>query len=86
VVTGAVTQATSYALTSMPMMDAPAAELAACATTRVDPFSDVWTEIEHWLEAQPERTAKSVFLELQQRYPGQFPHVQLPTLQRRVAC
>jgi hypothetical protein len=36
------------------------------------------------LEVQPERTAKSVFQELQQRYPGQFPDVQLRTLQRRV--
>lgn len=53
--------------------------------TRVDPFADVWTEIEQWLEAQPERTAKSVFLEVQQRYPGQFSDGQLRTLQRRVA-
>ncbi len=54
--------------------------------TRVDPFATVWTEIEQWLEAQPERTAKSIFLELQQRYPGHFPDGQLRTLQRRVAC
>jgi hypothetical protein len=53
--------------------------------TRVDPFANVWTEIQQWLEVQPERTAKSVFLELQHRYPGQFPDVQLRTLQRRVA-
>jgi hypothetical protein len=36
------------------------------------------------LAATPERTAKSVFVELQQHYPGQFPDVQLRTLQRRV--
>jgi hypothetical protein len=54
--------------------------------TRLDPFAEVWTEIVQWLEAQPERTAKSVLAELQQRYPGQFPNVQLRTLQRRVAC
>ncbi len=53
--------------------------------TRVDPFVDVWTEIEQWLEAQPERTAKSIFVELQHRYPGRFPDVQLRTLQRRIA-
>jgi hypothetical protein len=35
--------------------------------TRVDPFAEVWTEIEQTLEAQPHRTAKSIFLELQQR-------------------
>lgn len=54
--------------------------------TRVDPFAEVWTEIVQWLEAQPERTAKSVLAELQQRYPGQFLDVHLRTLQRRVAC
>jgi hypothetical protein len=53
--------------------------------TRMDPFADVWTEIEHWLEADPTRTAKSIFGELQQRAPDQYPDVQLRTLQRRVA-
>ncbi len=53
--------------------------------TRVDPFAEVWTEIEQTLEAQPERTAKSIFLELQQRYPGRFTDMQLRTLQRRIA-
>ncbi len=53
--------------------------------TRVDPFAEVWTEIEQVLEVQPERTAKSIFQELQQRYPDTFPDVQLRTLQRRIA-
>jgi len=53
--------------------------------TRVDPFAEVWTEIEQTLEAQPHRTAKSIFLELQQRYPGTFTDMQLRTLQRRIA-
>jgi hypothetical protein len=53
--------------------------------TRPDPFTAVWEDIRQWLEAQPERTAKSVFQELQQRYPSQFPDVQLRTLQRRVS-
>ena len=52
--------------------------------TRPDPFAIVWGTIRQWLELQPERTAKSVFQELQQRFPGQFPEVQLRTLQRRV--
>ena len=52
--------------------------------TRTDPFAAVWAEVAAWLAASPERTAKSVFKELQQRYPGQFPDVQLRTLQRRV--
>jgi hypothetical protein len=53
--------------------------------TRVDPFAEVWTEIEQALEARPERTAKSLFEELQQRYPGSFSDAQLRTLQRRIA-
>ena len=52
--------------------------------TRQDPFEPVWDEICQWLATQPERTAKSVLLELRQRYPGQFPDGQLRTLQRRV--
>ncbi len=52
--------------------------------TRPDPFAAVWDEVAAWLAAHPERTAKSIFVALQQRYPGQFPDVQLRTLQRRV--
>ncbi|MBA3469025.1 MAG: transposase family protein [Herpetosiphonaceae bacterium] len=52
--------------------------------TRIDPFAAVWEEVWAWLSAQPERTAKSVFQDLQHRYPGQFPDGQLRTLQRRV--
>ena len=52
--------------------------------TRVDPFAEVWREIVMLLESSPERTAKSVFGELQERYPGCFPDTQLRTLQRRV--
>jgi hypothetical protein len=52
--------------------------------TRADPFEKVWEEICGWLAETPERTAKSVLLELQQRYPGQYPDEQLRTLQRRV--
>ncbi len=52
--------------------------------TRVDPFEGVWAEVEEMLQASPECTAKSIFLQLQQRYPDQFPDVQLRTLQRRV--
>lgn len=52
--------------------------------TRPDPFAAVWDEVAAWLAAQPERTAKSIFVALQQRYPGQFPDVPLRTLQRRV--
>jgi hypothetical protein len=52
--------------------------------TRKDPFESVWDEVCQWLTAQPERTGKSVFEELQQRYPGQFAKGQLRTLRRHL--
>ncbi|HTE20637.1 MAG TPA: transposase family protein [Armatimonadota bacterium] len=52
--------------------------------TRPDPFEAAWSEVCGWLTAQPERTATSVFHDLQLRYPGQYPDAQLRTLQRRV--
>ena len=52
--------------------------------TRPDPFEAVWAEICGWLASNPERTAKSLFSDLQQHYPGQFTDGQLRTLQRRV--
>jgi hypothetical protein len=61
------------------------AQLPRWWRTRLDPFADVWADIEQWLEANPERTAKSIFIELQQRYPDRYPDVQLRALQRRIA-
>jgi hypothetical protein len=52
--------------------------------TRKDPFELVWDEISGWLEHNPERTAKSLLLELQCRYPGKYSDGQLRSLQRRV--
>ncbi len=52
--------------------------------TRPDPFAAVREEIHAWLAANPERTAKSILQELQQRYPGRYPDGQLRTLQHRV--
>ena len=37
-----------------------------------------------WLEEDLERTSKSLFIELQERYPDQYKEGQLQTLQRRV--
>lgn len=54
--------------------------------SRVDPFAEVWTQVEQWLEADPSRTAKSIFVELQHRFPDRYPDVQLRTLQRRIAA
>jgi hypothetical protein len=53
--------------------------------TRKDPFEAVWDEVCHWLTAQPERNGRSIFDELQQRYPRQFANSQLRTLQRHIA-
>jgi hypothetical protein len=52
--------------------------------TRKDPFEAVWDEVCQWLTEQPERTGRSVFDDLQQRYPGQFANNQLRTLQRHI--
>jgi len=52
--------------------------------TRKDPFEGGWDEICQWLENNPERTAKSLLVALQERYPGQYHDNQLRTLQRRV--
>jgi hypothetical protein len=52
--------------------------------TRTDPFADVWGEISLQLEIDPSRSAKELFLDLQQRYPGKYPHGQLRTFQRRI--
>ncbi|MHB8426057.1 MAG: integrase catalytic domain-containing protein [Gammaproteobacteria bacterium] len=52
--------------------------------TREDPFAAVWDEVCAWLTAAPERTARSVFDDLQQRYPDRYPDGQLRTLQRHV--
>lgn len=53
--------------------------------TRPDPFADVMAGVSQRLEANPELTAKQLFQALQAEHPGQFPDVQLRTLQRRVA-
>jgi hypothetical protein len=53
--------------------------------TRKDPFESVWDEIRGWLEVEPERTVKSVFVQLQDKYPDQYPDCQLRTLHRHVA-
>jgi hypothetical protein len=52
--------------------------------TRKDPFEEAWAEIEQWLAEEPERTAKSLLRQLQERHPGQYGAGQLRTLQRRV--
>ena len=52
--------------------------------TRKDPFVEVWGQIQLQFDINPSRTAKELFQELQQRYPGKFSDGQLRTLQRRI--
>jgi hypothetical protein len=52
--------------------------------TREDPFNEIWDEIEEKLEINPGLEAKTLFEDLQRRYPGQFTDGQLRTLQRRI--
>jgi len=52
--------------------------------TRKNPFGNVWDEVCRWLNDRPDRTAKSIFKELQQRHPGEYKDGQLRTLQRHV--
>jgi hypothetical protein len=52
--------------------------------TRPDAFADVWSEVEALLEQASGWEAKTLFEELQRRYPGRFVEGQLRTLQRRV--
>ena len=53
--------------------------------TRKDPFEAVWDEVCQWLTDKPERNGRSIFDELQQRYPGQYADGQLRTLHRHIA-
>ena len=52
--------------------------------THPDPFADVWEEARELLEVNPGLQARTIFEELQRRYPGRFSDGQLRTLQRRV--
>jgi len=52
--------------------------------TRADPFAEVWGVVQERLAADPTRTAKGLFWELQAEHPGRFSDIQLRTLQRRV--
>jgi hypothetical protein len=52
--------------------------------TRMDPFERVWPCVRTWLEAEPDRVGKELFVRLQGELPGVFPDNQLRTFQRRV--
>jgi hypothetical protein len=52
--------------------------------TREDPFAEIWQEVKEKLQFNAGLEAKTLFEDLQRRYPGQFSDGQLRTLQRRV--
>lgn len=52
--------------------------------TRKDPFEDFWGEICSKLELNPGLEAKTLFKDLQKRFPAVFADGQLRTLQRRI--
>lgn len=52
--------------------------------TRSDPFVGVWEEVRSKLVLNPGLEAKTLFEDLQRRYPGRFQDGQLRSLQRRV--
>ena len=52
--------------------------------TKPDLFAAVWPQLADLLELNPGLEAKTLFVDLQRRYPGQFADGQLRTLQRRV--
>jgi hypothetical protein len=52
--------------------------------TRTDPFEDIWTDVRENLAANPGFEAKTLFDDLQTRFPGKFSDGQLRTLQRRI--
>lgn len=52
--------------------------------TRIDPFADVWSEVQSRLEAEPRLQAKTLFQWLQDRYPGDYPNSTRRTFERRV--
>ena len=52
--------------------------------TREDPFQEVWPELHDRLVLNPGLQAKTLFEDLQRRFPGRFPDGQLRTLQRKI--
>ena len=52
--------------------------------TREDPFQEVWPELQDRLVLNPGLQAKTLFEDLQRRFPGRFQDGQLRTLQRKI--
>lgn len=61
-------------------------EMAAAHTwrTRLDPFEEVWEDLRRRLGTDPRLEARTLFEDLQVRYPGKYKDGQLRTLQRKI--
>jgi len=53
--------------------------------TRVDPFAEIWNDVEQLLQAEPGLKAVTLFGDLQRQYPGKFDESTRRTFERRVA-
>jgi transposase len=53
--------------------------------TRIDPFAEVWDEVQARLEAEPRLKASTLFEWLQRAYPSDFPDSTRRTFERRVS-
>lgn len=52
--------------------------------TRTDPYEDVWPQIEQWLRQDGALQSTTIWMALNEQYPGRFTAGQLRTLQRRL--
>ena len=52
--------------------------------TRIDPFIEIWPEIQRKLEGEPALKAKTLFEWIQETHPGQFEDSTRRTFERRV--
>jgi hypothetical protein len=52
--------------------------------TRIDPFEDVWPQVQARLEVEPKLRAFALFGWIQEIYPGRFEEAQRRTFERRV--
>ena len=53
--------------------------------TRVDPFADVWDQVQNRLRDEPRLKAVTLLGWLQSEYPGRFPDSTRRTLERKIA-
>ena len=53
--------------------------------TRIDPFAEIWNDVEQLLQSEPGLKAVTLFGDLQRQHPGKFDESTRRTFERRVA-